>query len=88
MNNVQNQNGKLLEEMLAGSNSDGVKTTLKSLRDFQNGHSPFASSWKASCYSAAVESIINGSIHKGVTFKLVGCQFKVFGHLGMFSDSN
>ena len=44
MNNVQNQNGKLLEEMLAGSNFDGVKTTLKSLRDFQNGHSPFASS--------------------------------------------
>ena len=44
MNNVQNQNGKLLEEMPAGSNSDGVKTTLKSLHDFQNGHSPFVSS--------------------------------------------
>ena len=28
MNYVPNQNGKLLEEMLAGFNSDDVKTTL------------------------------------------------------------
>ena len=28
MNHVPNQNGKMLEEMLAGSNSDFVQTTL------------------------------------------------------------
>ena len=41
MNNVQHQNGKVLEEMLAGSNSDAVKATLRGLRHFQNGLPPF-----------------------------------------------
>ena len=30
--NVLNQGGKLLEEMLAGSNADALKITLKGLR--------------------------------------------------------
>ena len=43
MNNVRNQNGKVLEEMLACSNPDDVKTTLRGLRNFQNDLPPFAS---------------------------------------------
>ena len=35
MNCVQNQNGKVLEETLAGSNSDPLKTTLRRLRYFK-----------------------------------------------------
>ena len=35
MNYVPNQNGKVLEETLAGSNSDAVKTTLRHLRSFK-----------------------------------------------------
>ena len=35
MNNVQNQNEKVLEEMLTGSNSDAVKTTLRGLHNFE-----------------------------------------------------
>ena len=31
MNSTLNQNEKVLEEMLAGSNSDAVKTVLRSL---------------------------------------------------------
>ena len=34
MNNVQNQNGKVLEEMLANSNSDAIKATLQPLEKF------------------------------------------------------
>ena len=44
MNNVQNQNMKVLEEMLAGFNSDTVKATLGGLLNFQNSPPPFASS--------------------------------------------
>ena len=43
-NNVQNQNSKVLEEMVAGFNSDAVKTTLRVLRNFQNSPTPFLSS--------------------------------------------
>ena len=35
MNNVLNQYEKVLEETLAGSNSDAVKTTLRGLRNFK-----------------------------------------------------
>ena len=35
MNFVPNQKGKILEETLAGSNSDFVKTTLRRLRYFK-----------------------------------------------------
>ena len=35
MNYVLNQNGKVLEETLAGSNSDPLKTTLRCLRYFK-----------------------------------------------------
>ena len=35
MNYVPNQNGKVLEEILAGFNSDGVKITLKPLSYFK-----------------------------------------------------
>ena len=41
MNNVQHKNGKVLEEMLSGSNSDAVKATLRGQRNFQNGLPPF-----------------------------------------------
>ena len=48
MNNVQNQNVKVLEEMLAGSNSDVVKATMRGLHNSQNGLPSLVSSWKAS----------------------------------------
>ena len=48
MNNVQNQNVKVLEEMLAGSNSDIVKATMRGLHNSQNGLPSLVSSWKAS----------------------------------------
>ena len=35
MNNMLNQTGEVLEETLAGSNSDAVKTTLGGLRYFK-----------------------------------------------------
>ena len=35
MNYVPNENGKVLEETLAGFNSDDVKTTLRRLRFFK-----------------------------------------------------
>ena len=35
MNYVPNQNGKVLEETLAGFNSDDLKTTLRHLRCFK-----------------------------------------------------
>ena len=35
---------KVLEEMLAGFNSDTAKATWGGLRNFQNGPPPFASS--------------------------------------------
>ena len=35
MNNILNQNEKVLQETLAGSNSDVVKTTLKGLSYFK-----------------------------------------------------
>ena len=35
MNYIPNQNGKVLEENLAGFNSDAVKTTLRGLRYFK-----------------------------------------------------
>ena len=44
MNKVQNQNEKVLEKMLAGSNVDAVKTTLRNLRNFRNSPILFASS--------------------------------------------
>ena len=67
MNNVQNQNEKVLEEVLTGSNSDVVKTTLRGLHNFQNDLAPFASSRKASHHSfvtlsLGVESVANGSV--------------------------
>ena len=93
MNNVQNQNGKVLEEMLAGSNSDATKTTLRGLRSFQNSFAPFASSWKASRHSfdtlsLVVERITNGLVGLGVTFTLVGCRFKPPGNFDGLSDPN
>ena len=49
MSNVQNQNCKVLEEILGGSNSDTVKTTLSSgLHNFQDGLLLFKSSSKTS----------------------------------------
>ena len=48
MSNVQNQNCKVLEEILGGSNSDTVKTTLSGLHNFQDGLLLFKSSSKTS----------------------------------------
>ena len=56
MNNVQNQNGKVLEEMLVDSTWDALKTTLRGLRNFQNSSPHFESSWKASRYSSVTFS--------------------------------
>ena len=44
MNNVKNQNWKVLEEIQAVSKSDAVKTTLRGLHNFQNSLPPFSSS--------------------------------------------
>ena len=41
MSNAQNQNGKALEEILTDSSSGAIKTTLRGLRNFQNGLPPF-----------------------------------------------
>ena len=64
MNYVSNQNGKVLEETLAGVNPDTVKTTPKL---FQNDPLSFASSSKISPYSFltlshTIQSIKNGSV--------------------------
>ena len=44
MNNVKNQNWKVLEEIQAVSKSDAVKTTSRGLHNFQNSLPPFSSS--------------------------------------------
>ena len=93
MNNDQNQNWKVLEEMLVGSNSDAIKTTLRGLRSFQNSFPPFASSWKASRHSfvtlsLVVDRITNGLVGLGVTFTLIACRFKPPGHFDGLSDPN
>ena len=44
MNNVLTQSGKELKEILAGSNSYAVKTTLRGLRNFEMVLPPFTSS--------------------------------------------
>ena len=40
MNDVLNHNRKVLEETLAGSNLDAVKTTLRGLHDTRMTHRP------------------------------------------------
>ena len=61
--NVQNQNGKVLKEILAGSHSDYVKTTLRGLHNFQNGLPPFAILEKLLAINLSLsESITNGSV--------------------------
>ena len=62
---VLTQNEKVLGEMLKGSNSDAIKTTLRGLDNFQNGLAPFANFWKASRHpsvtlSRGVKSFTNG----------------------------
>ena len=44
MNIVPDQNGKVLEETLAGFNTDTVKITLIGPRNFRMTHPPFESS--------------------------------------------
>lgn len=56
MNNVLNQSGKVLEEALAGSNSDDVETTFRGQRNFKIAVPLFANSWKASCQSSVTLS--------------------------------
>ena len=52
MNNVQNQNGKVLEEILAGPTPDAVKTTLGGLHNFQHDLLPFPNSQKVFYHSS------------------------------------
>ena len=52
INYVPNQNGKVLEEKLAGFNSDDGKTTLRRLRCFKMTSPFFVSSSKISPYSS------------------------------------
>ena len=76
--NVQNQNGKVLKEILAGSHSDSVKTTLRGLHNFQNGLPPFAILEKLLAINLSLsESITNGSVGWCITSKLIGYQFKL-----------
>ena len=65
MNYVPNQNWKV-QETLADSNSDAVKTTLR-LYVFQNDPPCFSNSSKISTHSSVtlphtIESITNGSV--------------------------
>ena len=67
MNNVQNQNEKVLEEMLAVSNSDAVKATLRGLHNFPNNLTRFCNFLKTCCHSSVtlllgVESLANASV--------------------------
>ena len=66
MNNVLNQNGKVMEKKLAGSNSDAVKTTLKFLRDFKMTFPLFQVIEKPiaipATFSHTIVIITNGSI--------------------------
>ena len=67
MNYVSNQNGKVLEGMLAGSNSDALKTTLtRCLRYFKMNLS-LLQDLRISLHSSVtlshtIESIANGSV--------------------------
>ena len=75
--------GKFREKRLADSNSDTVEATLRLciilkrpslfFKFFKNyPHSSFP-------LSHTKESITNSSIGKGITCKLVGCQFRALG---------
>ena len=90
MNNVLNKNGKKLEETLACSSSGAVKKTSRDLCNFKMTLSVLQVLKKPLSipltFLHALESITNGSVGQGVTFKLVGCQFKLPGHLGRLSD--
>ena len=87
MSYVFNQNGKVQEEALAGSNSDVMKATLRRLRYFKmtlpllpvlQKSLPLPLSF---CY-IQWKTITNSSVGEGVTFKLIGFFFsiKVFCH--------
>ena len=52
-------------ELLAGSNSDVVKTTFRGLRNLQNDLPPVAISWKASRRSSVTLSLGVGSNTNG-----------------------
>ena len=91
LNDVQNQNTKVLEEMPAGFNSDAVKITLRVIRNFQNSSTPFLSCWKASPHSSVtlllgVESNTKKIGRLRCTFKLVCLQFKLPRDSGRLSD--
>ena len=80
MSYVFNQNGKVQEEALAGSNSDVMKAALRRLRYFKmtlpllpvlQKSLPFPLSF---CY-IQWKTITNSSVGEGVTFKLIGFFF-------------
>ena len=89
INNVPNQNGKVLEKMLAGFNSDAVTATLTGLRNFKMTL-PLLQVLKTPLpipFSHIIEKITNDSIGLDVTLKLVGCLSKLLVHLANLSDS-
>ena len=83
INYVPNQNGKVLEETLAGFNLDVVKATLRHLRYFKMALPPpkfFKISFHFSVtLPHATESITNGSLGQGITLSLVDCYFRALG---------
>ena len=81
MNYFPNQNGKVLKETITGSNSDAVKITLRRLCRFKM-ILPLLQVFQKSfpipvTLSHTIESITNGSVGYGVTFKLIGCYMRV-----------
>ena len=63
MSNVQNQNCKVLEEILGGSNSDTVKTTLSGYIIFKMAFSFLKVLEKLFAINMSLlESITNGSV--------------------------
>ena len=78
MSNVQNQNCKVLEEILGVSNSDTVKTTLSGYIIFKMAFSFLKVLEKLFAINMSLlESITNGSVGWCITSKLIGCQFKL-----------
>ena len=81
MNYVPNQNRKVLEETLAGFNSDAVKTTLSRRLHYFKMTLPLLQVFQKSLFIPVtlpytIESITNGCVSYGVTFELVGCHFR------------
>ena len=74
-NNVQNENGKVLEGTLVGLISEPMNN-IESSKLFQNVPCTYASFWKTIHHSSVslpyiIDSVMNGSVVKDLTFTLV-----------------